>query len=258
MGDASSRDKREQMRAERARREMLRRRRHRLFTILGAAVIVSLLATIAGVVAVAMKDAADLERAAKIVRTPAHTTGGAIVVGAKGAPVTVDLYYDYMCPACGSFERVNGEDLDALLEDGTARLRLHPMAFLDAQSDGTAYSTRTANAIATVADAAPQAVWGLHQAFYAHQPAEGGPGLTDAEIAALARDAGVPEKVVARFTAKRHYGWVAKVTQDAFDAGVASTPTVKVDGMPVTGGWDVSGALADAIRGAAEDRGPRS
>lgn len=76
-------------------------------------------------------------------------------MGKADAPVTVEIYFDYMCPACGAFEAANGDELDRLLEAGVVRVELRPLSFLDDQSNGTAYSTRAANAIATVADAAP-------------------------------------------------------------------------------------------------------
>lgn len=226
------------------------RRRHTLVTAIGAGVILGLLVAISLVVwrSIASDDA---PAAIGKVVVPAHTEGGAYTVGDRHAPVTLDLYYDYLCPACGAFEGTNADDLSRLVADGTLRIRLHVMSFLDAQSNGTEYSTRAANAYAAVVDAAPDQVWAFHTALYAHQPQEGSAGLSDSQIAAIATGAGVPSRVVDSFTDGTYRGWVAQNTQDAFAAGVNSTPTVAIDGAVFGGNWAASGELAQAIRAAA-------
>jgi protein-disulfide isomerase len=179
---------------------------------------------------------------------------GAIPVGEPDAPVTVEIYYDYTCPACGAFETANGGELDRLVEDGTVRVELRPISFLDKASSGTEYSTRAANAFATVADGAPDSAWDFHAALYAHQPAEGSKGLSDDEIAAIAQDAGVPADVIDRFTDGTYTGWVASVTEKAFASGIEGTPTVKIDGEVFTGDVYTVGPLTDAIESAAGDK----
>jgi protein-disulfide isomerase len=187
--------------------------------------------------------------------TPANLTDdGAILVGRADAPVAVEIWFDYMCPACGAFESANGKELDRLVEDGTARLELRPISFLDRTSNGTEYSTRTANAIATVADGAPAQVWAFHRALYAAQPEEGTDGLDDERIGEIAEEAGVPAAVVDRFEERTHDGWVASVTKEAFDSGVTGTPTVKVDGEEFDGDIFTEGPLTQAIESAAADR----
>ena len=179
------------------------------------------------------------------------TSTGAISVGRADAPVTVRIYFDYMCPACGMFESANGEELSRLVDDGTAKLELRPISFLDEQSSGSEYSTRTANAIATVADGAPDKVWAMHSALYANQPKEGGEGLTDDQIADLATSAGVPTPVVDRFTNGKFRPWVASTTQDAFASGVKGTPTVQIQGQAFDGDLYTPGPLTQAIKSAA-------
>jgi protein-disulfide isomerase len=183
---------------------------------------------------------------------PANTSDGSIPVGEESAPVTVAIYYDYMCPACGAFEAANGDELDRLLEAGDVRLELRPIAFLDRMSSGTEYSTRSANAIATVANGAPDDVWAFHMALYAKQPEEGSTGLTDEEIAGIATDAGVPQDVVDQFADRTYEPWVASVSQAALDGGVEGTPTVLIDGEQFKGDLYTTGPLTDAIQSAGE------
>jgi protein-disulfide isomerase len=125
------------------------------------------------------------------------------------------------------------------------------MSFLDEQSMGTDYSTRAGNAYAAVVNGAPDKAWDFHNALYAHQPREGTEGLSDAHIADIATDVGVPASVVDTFTDGTYRGWVAQSTQDAFDAGVESTPTVKINGAEFTGDWATPGELTEAIEAAA-------
>jgi len=236
---------------EAARKQATRRR---ILTIAGVLVILGLLVAIAAVVVKAVGGSDSPAPSTGEVVAPAHvTSSGAIPVGDTDAPVTVEIYYDYMCPACGAFEAANGDELDRLLEEGTVRIELRPISFLDPQSSGTEYSTRAANAIATVADAAPDQVWDLHAALYAQQPSEGSEGLSDDRIAEIATGVGVPADVTDRFTAGTYRSWVAAVTQQAFDSGVQGTPTIKVDGEVFDGDPFSTGPLTQAIETAAED-----
>ena len=229
-------------------------RRRRTFTLVGGLVIVALLA---GIVVAVLKatggEEAPPAATGELVTPQNLSPSGAIPVGEPGAPVTVEIYFDYMCPACGAFEAANGAELDQLLEDGVARIELRPISFLDEQSNGTEYSTRAANAIAAVADAAPERVWAFHAALYAEQPAEGTDGLSDDQLAEIATEAGVPGDVVDGFRDGTFRSWVALVTQQAFDSGVQSTPTVKIDGVVFEGDRYTTGPLTEAIDSAAAE-----
>ncbi len=230
-------------------------RRRRIVTAVGVLVIVGLLVAIVIAVMAATGGDDSPPAASGEVVTPANgNASGAVPIGEPNAPVTVEIYYDYMCPACGAFEAANGGELDRLLEDGTVRIELRPISFLDQQSSGTEYSTRAANAFATVADGAPDSAWDFHAALYAHQPEEGSKGLSDDEIASIAEDAGVPSDVIDRFGDRTYDAWVASVTQKAFDSGVQGTPTIKIDGQVFTGDVYTVGPLTDAIASAAGDQ----
>lgn len=181
---------------------------------------------------------------------PANATDtGALRFGT--GPVTVSVYADFMCPFCGQFERANGEALQSAVAAGTVKLEVHPMAFLDAQSAGSKYSTRAANAFITVASSDPDAALRFNQLLFANQPAEGSSGLSDDRLAALATQAGASADVVASFKEQRFVPWVNQLTQQAFDSGVTGTPTVKINGQPFTGDLYTPGPLANAIQQAA-------
>jgi len=223
--------------------------------VVSGLVILGLVAAIiVAVVKAAGGDNSPAPATGEVIAPKNLTPNGSIPVGEASAPVTVEIYYDYMCPACGEFEAANGDELDRLLEEGVVRIQLRPISFLDRTSNGTEFSTRSANAVATVADAAPKSAWDFHTALYGQQPAEGSDGLSDGQIADIATDAGVPADVVDQFTDETFRAWVASVTKQAFDSGIQGTPTVKIDGRVFKGDVYTAGPLTEAIESAAADQ----
>lgn len=248
----ASRRRTQEMQRARQEAAVKQARRRRIVTTLGVLVIVGLVAAIAVVVVRAAGHHRTLPAVTGTVVAPQHVTPtDAIPVGSADAPVTVGIWFDYMCPACGAFEKANSDELSRLVADGTVRLELHPIAFLDAQSSGTEYSTRSASAVAAVADAAPDRVWDFHTALYGQQPTEGSQGLSDQQIADIAKGAGVPADVVAGFTDSTFRPWVASTTRKALDSGIEHTPTIKIDGTVFQGNAFVTGPLTQAIESAA-------
>lgn len=255
-GSAKSRakTKTEQMRAERAAQAARQKRNQRILAVVSGVVILGLLAAIVFAVVNAAggdgkDDGGNLAKKEAVV--PEAVVDGAIPVGDADAPVTVDLYFDYMCPACGAFEEGNGDDLTRLIDEGTARVDLRVMNFLDQLSEGTEYSTRAGNALATVAVEAPDSVWEFHDALYANQPAEGTEGLSDDELAEIATEVGVPADVADTFADGTYAGWVTQSNAEAGEDGISRTPTVMIDGETFEE-WSEPGALAAAIEAAAE------
>jgi hypothetical protein len=63
--------------------------------------------------------------ASLLMRLPSRLDGDGVTIstGSRQAPVTVTLYEDYRCRACGRFERAQGRMLAGLVADGTVRLR---------------------------------------------------------------------------------------------------------------------------------------
>ncbi len=231
-------------------------RRRRLVWVWGMVVVALVVSIVVAVVQAAGggEDGGPPEVTGEIVTPRNGSDDGNVSIGDASAPVAVEVYYDYMCPACGAFESANVGELDRLLEEGVIRVDLRPISFRDEMSAGTRYSTRAANAFATVADAAPDQAWDFHNALYAEQPAEGTEGLSDDEIAGIALETGVPAAVVDGFTDRTYVNWVASVTQRAFDSGIQGTPTVTIDGQVFDGDVYSVGPLTEAIEAAAGER----
>ena len=186
---------------------------------------------------------------------PVQVTDVAVAIGSPSAATTVDLYVDYMCPYCGTFDRMNGPDIAAKVADGEILFRLHPMSFLDQASGGTMYSTRAANAVVTVARFAPEKFLAFHMELFELQPMEGTPGLTDAQLVDAATSVGVPANVSARFSALAEQAWIASATQADF-AVVTGTPTVMINKMKVNVNLYQPGAIIQALAQAAANPSP--
>jgi protein-disulfide isomerase len=225
------------------------RGKRRPLVVGGVVVIVVLVIAIVVAVVNAAGRGSDESSGALVVPKGA-TAGGALVIGQATAPVKLEVYLDYMCPFCGRFEQANSGEIDKLIADGTARLELYPLAFLDDTSQGSRYSTRAANAVVTVADRAPDEVLALNTALFGDQPQEGTEGLTDARIAELAVQAGVPQAVVDVFDDRIFEPWIAKSTDAVFDAGITGTPTVKINGEVFKGDLYTAGPLTQAVTAA--------
>ena len=171
--------------------------------------------------------------------------GDGIVIG-RG-PVRVDAFIDFLCPFCQRFELSSGPGLTRLAVDGQISLVYHPMNFLDAAST-TNYSTRAAAASGCAADQGLFAEYA--HALFVNQPPEGGPGLSDEELARIGETAGLPGPAFATCVSDAPYlDWPPYVTLRATALGVEATPTVLVAGKSVRPeARPIAAAVAEAAR----------
>ncbi len=182
-------------------------------------------------------------------RIPAGATpeGDGVVVG--HGPVRVDAFIDFLCPFCRRFELSSGPALASLVADGLISLAYHPMNFLD-EASTTNYSTRAAAASGCAADQGRFAPYA--HALFVNQPPEGGPGLSDAELAGIGRAVGLAGALFAAcLTDGRYLDWPPYVTARATALGVEATPTVWVAGAAVR---PDARAIAAAVAAAASER----
>jgi protein-disulfide isomerase len=164
-------------------------------------------------------------------RVPAHATAGADGIVVMTGPVTVELFIDFQCPFCRRFEQQHGAAVEAMASEGAIGLVYHPMNFLDAAST-TRYSSRAASASGCASDRdrfLPYA-----HALFANQPPEGGPGLSNRQLAELGLLAGIEDPdFPACVDAAVYVEWATYVTERAAARGVQGTPTAFVDGVQV-------------------------
>ncbi|MGO2995932.1 hypothetical protein CIK69_02590 [Brachybacterium alimentarium] len=169
----------------------------------------------------------------------------------SGKPV-VELHLDFMCPICGQFEEVNGEDVMSMVEDEEITLHLVPRNMLDFASTTGDYSSRTAAAMVSVYEEDPEASLAFMQLLFANQPAENSAGLTDEEIWAYAEEAGASADVKTSIDAETYRPWVNQIADPYAADKTEGTPYVEIDGTQFQD-WQTEGALREAALAAGGD-----
>jgi protein-disulfide isomerase len=170
-------------------------------------------------------------------------------VSALSDTVNIAVYLDYLCPYCNQFETTNADQLNSWLTAGTVTLEVHPISILDNASNGTKYSTRSANAAACVANYQPDSFLDVNAALFANQPAEGTSGLTDAELVGLVETAGVTDAAVESCIVDQEFSdWVGDATDRALNEPLPNSSLEKLTGTPtiIVQGEQYTGELGDA------------
>lgn len=163
----------------------------------------------------------------------------------SGKPV-LEIHVDFMCPFCGQFDEINGEDLAKIVEQEEATVRMVPRRFLDPQSTTGDYSSRAAAAMVCVYEDDPDNVMAFQQLMFANQPAEGSAGLTDEQIWGYAEQAGASEAVRSCMDAKTYQPWVRQIADPYGEQNGGGTPYVEINGTTFEG-WNQPGALREAV-----------
>lgn len=230
-------------RAAAAREAAKRRERQRRLRNVGAVIAVVALVAVGVIIQAVRTSDGDPGVPAGVVRDYG------LPAGSTDAPVLVEVYQDYLCPACGRFEREAGPVLEQMIEDERIRVVYYPVAFLDRFST-TRYSTRAVNAVACAADQG--AALAMQDLLFEQQPPEGGPGLSNGRLIELGARAGASGSGFQRCVRQEEYRpWTFRATDAASKARVVRTPTVRVDGE------ELSLPTVDALRAAvrAAERG---
>lgn len=153
------------------------------------------------------------------------------VVGAVDAPITMEIWSDFQCPACGFFTRQVEPDLiEEYVRDGSVRLVYRDFAFLDrGNPDG---ESQQAAAAARCAGEQGK-FWQFHDYLFENQNGENEGAFDRARLDEIATaisldtaawgscmdDSDAPEQAVKAETAQGK------------TAGVGSTPTLSINGV---------------------------
>ncbi len=130
-------------------------------------------------------------------KSTVQVADGVVRVGLPNAPVTIDVYEDFLCPVCGQFEKIYGQELAQALDQGKVAARYHMLDFLNPGSASKNYSTRAAAAalcVATDGDGAAYPKFRASLFSAGTQPKEGAStDLSDPQLAELAKTAGASQ-----------------------------------------------------------------
>lgn len=149
--------------------------------------------------------------------------------GTSNPKAVVSFYEDFLCPACGNFERTFGPTVSKLIDIGAIAADYNMVSILDSARNQN-YSSRAGAAALCVADENLDAFRRFHSALYSTdiQPSETGKTFPDnARLIELAREAGAAGKVPDCINSGKY---LPKVTGEAAAAHINATPTIKING----------------------------
>ncbi|WP_077090142.1 DsbA family protein [Mycobacterium rhizamassiliense] len=149
--------------------------------------------------------------------------------GTNNPKAVVNFYEDFLCPACGNFERTFGPTVSRLIDAGAIAADYSMVAILDSGKNQN-YSSRAGAAALCVADESTDAFRRFHTALFSAgtQPDERASSFPDnAKLIEIAREAGVVGKMPDCINSGKY---LSKVTGEASTANITATPTVKING----------------------------
>jgi len=149
--------------------------------------------------------------------------------GTSNPKAVISFWEDFLCPACGNFERTFGPTVSKLIDIGAIAADYSMVSILDNPRNQN-YSSRAGAAALCVADESLDAFRRFHTALFSTgiQPNESGTSFPDnAKLIELAREAGVVSTVPDCVNSGKY---LSKVTGEAAAAHINSTPTIKING----------------------------
>lgn len=156
-----------------------------------------------------------------------------VMLGRSGARVTIEVYEDPACVNCATFEQTAGAQLQEWMDSSTARVKYYVVSYMDSQSP-TKYSSRAAAAMYCAADAGRFREY--HDVLFGKQPTPGS-NVTDDQLIADAAGVGITGPRADAFgqcvKSKKYADLVSRISGQASQAGILTTPTLFVDGQPV-------------------------
>ena len=157
-------------------------------------------------------------------------------LGKADAPVTLEIWSDFQCPACGQLaEGIEPTLVREYVTAGTLRIVLRDAAFQGKRS-GAIYDESVEAAAGARCAAEQDAYWPFHNWLFANQVGENQGAFRDERLRGIATKAGLD---VAAWDACRATGTqqaaVRAETQQALDQGVNATPTMYLNGQVIVG-----------------------
>lgn len=196
-------------------------------------------------------DVASLQ--APIAATPLDLASGR-EVGKPDAPVTLEVWSDFQCPACGQFaELVEPVLVRKYVTTGTLRIVIRDAAF-QGQRSGSSYDESVEAGAAALCAGAQDAYWPYHDWLFANQVGENQGAYRDERLRGIANATGLD---IAAWDACRATGEqqaaVRAETQQALAKGINATPTMYLNGQTIVGlkSADELSAMIEAAAAAA-------
>jgi protein-disulfide isomerase len=222
------------------------------------AVLVTAAALVAGAVLIflALPNATEPDR--ELIVPPVAYPANLIrsdVIGSATAPVVIELYSDFQCPACKLFVTTQLHRLiDEFVTPGAVRIEAMDVAFLGSGQPDESLELAVGAACATEQDR----YWQYHDVAFWNQGRENRGDHSPEFIGRVADAASLDrtkwDACVARSNVR---GPITSRTQAATGKGIRSTPTLVVNGQPVVGvpNYDQLAAMIRSAAGASTSPG---
>ncbi len=167
-------------------------------------------------------------------------------VGAADAPITIEVWEDFQCPACGVFTRLTEPRLlEEYVATGKVRLVYRDMAFLGQESIDAAVAARAAQQLL-----GGDGFWRFHDLLFHNQDGENEGAFDRTVLADMAVSLGIDrDAFLAALDDPALIAAVQTETRDGAQAGVTSTPTLQINGMTAAGAppYDVLAEYLDGV-----------
>ena len=165
--------------------------------------------------------------------TPAALPGAdGLSLGDPNAPVTIDVFEDFQCPACQVFtETIEPLVIQNLVAAGKARYVFHNFSFIDGPgASNGGESDQAANALMCASEQGN--FWEMHSIIYANWNGENVGNLSDRRLQAMAEAIELEDMNAfnACFRANKYESDIQADFDLGKQMGVSGTPTVFVNG----------------------------
>ena len=184
--------------------------------------IVGLIAVIVGIGLIAVIGLPSIGAA----RTT-ETTGK--VQGLATAPITLEEYADFQCPACGTYARGTIKQIEEkYVKNGTVKIVFRQFAFIGEESIRAAEATECANEQGQF--------WEFYDTLFANQAGENQGAFADDKLTGFAQGLDLDMAAFsACFSSGKYRASIQSETANGQLRGVSSTPTSFINGKKVVG-----------------------
>lgn len=201
-----------------------RRKRIQLWTTLGAIMAI----VVAGAAGYLIYNS----QADKHYNTPSGTYADGLGFSVGTGPTLIEIYADYICPYCRSFETETKDTFDQWLAADKVQIVYYPVAILDDYSENE-YSKRALAAAGCAADGGKFVEF--NNALFADQPAENTAGPDNSELIATGKTVGLGDDFEKCVNDGTYLTWTDKANAALEARGLTGTPGVFVNGTQVDG-----------------------
>lgn len=207
-----------------------RRRQQQRNLLTGVLIIVGIAVIIVGIVIYRTQaQVGDIVMADVLDYPPSQDTS----LGDPNAPVRIDEFADFQCPACAAFHESTMKPLlDTYIKTGKVYFVFHNFPFLDSRSPGNESQDA---AMASMCAAEQGKFWPFHDMLFANQIGENVGSFSRPRLEAMAEKLGLDSSFDTCLSQGRYQQQVQDDFNLAIQSGVQSTPSFLINGQLVVG-----------------------